>query len=104
MTTENGLTAPSHMRRNIETFRRRLEHVTARMDSYRAEGRGPSGFDEAEAHALAWALPVLEAEWDAAVRLAATIDTMADPRDRITQEGRAARRAYRIEHAQEAGR
>lgn len=66
MATTNGLAAPRKARRHVETLRRRHDFLVQRVA---AIGPDHSGYDDAERTALAWALPVLEAEADHLARL-----------------------------------
>lgn len=68
MTTENGVTPPKVVRSAINTFLDRRDWLTSRQDARVAEGRGRDGFADKELAAIAVALPLLEAEWDAVTR------------------------------------
>lgn len=67
MTTEDGLPPTRQARAYIETLRTRLLWIESRLVV--VPGSGAAVFYEAERDALAWALAVLEAEYDAIVRL-----------------------------------
>lgn len=70
MSTENGLEPLKFARRDIEVLRGRLEFIAGRIEAMVAEGHvGRAGFLVAESRALAWALPVLEAEFDNLARM-----------------------------------
>lgn len=86
MTTENGLLLPSTMARNIERLHRRVEFLEARIAERLDAGRpeAHNGFDRAELDALTWAIPVLEAEHLAAIRLARLVlEAAGVPEDRL---------------------
>lgn len=80
MTTENGLLLPSVMARHIDRLRNRADFLEGRMAARDAAGPHTgdvNGFDRGEHQALMWAIPVLEAEHMAAIRLARHVLAMA---------------------------
>lgn len=78
MTTEDGLLHPSRMARHIDRLRDRAEFLRDRMAARRERGEERSnGNDRAELDSLEWALPVLEAEHLAGIRLARHVLAMA---------------------------
>lgn len=71
MTTEDGLARVKHARTAIEALRDRLAWLDQQTALWEADHGtpDPNGYRAVEARALRWALPVLEAEWDALARL-----------------------------------
>lgn len=84
MSTEHGLALLQHARRNIEALRDRLDYLDGWLDAHEAAtGHPDTGVRALEARAIRWALPVLEAEWDALARIKRDVIVPAmDPRDR----------------------
>lgn len=99
MTTENGFTRPPVMRARIERLRRRAEYledsIAAKFEQGYSETSPAVMFAEKELAALEWAIPVLEAEYDAAVRLQRKIVTLTHPKiknvERAVESGEALR-------------
>lgn len=72
MTTEQGLPKSATARRHIERLRNRLDYLDRWIADFEAStGHEENGYRRAEAEAIRWAIPVLEAEWDNLVRLRA---------------------------------
>lgn len=70
MTTENGLEKLAFVRDNIEVLRDRLAYLEEWLEGHlAATGVPDTGVRCQEAVAIRWALPVLEAEWDAHGRI-----------------------------------
>jgi hypothetical protein len=63
MAIDEGMPHPAEARKFIELLRSRRGWVETKIAKRKADGL-PTGFDVLELHALDWALPVLEAEWD----------------------------------------
>lgn len=93
MTTENGAHPAPVVRNAIGVFERRREFLQCRIAERVAAGKPDSnGFDVSEVAAIDVALPILEAEWDAASRLRRSLsdrvgfDVMQDAH-RYSEEG-----------------
>lgn len=81
MTTEDGLSKLQHVRRNIETLADRLDYLDGWLEAHEAAvGHPDTGVRACEARAIRWALPVLEAEWDALARIQRDIVMPAEGR------------------------
>jgi hypothetical protein len=70
VSTEAGMESLEHARRDIEVLRDRLVY----LEQWSAEREAVTGVPDTgvraqEARAIRWALPILEAEWDAMLRI-----------------------------------
>jgi hypothetical protein len=70
VSTENGMELLPHARRDIEVLRDRLDYLDGWLEAHEAAtGHPDTGVRMQEARAIRWALPILEAEWDAMARI-----------------------------------
>lgn len=75
MALENGLEKLSRARKHIDRLRDRRLYLLDKIENLEAVGKDMSnGFERGEAEAIAWALPILEAEWDNLRRMRIQVD------------------------------
>jgi len=79
MTTENGLPLPRKVRAHIKVLRDHHAWLCCYADDREAIGL-PAALVRRQIEAFEWALPVLEAEWDAVTRLHREIVSPAEVR------------------------
>lgn len=86
MSTENGIEEHKRVQRNINIILDRLQYLQDKQAERIDDRLNPSHYLDMEIRALEWALPILEAERDALLRLTLAI------RAEAKVEGPAARR------------
>lgn len=87
MTTENGIDRIKTMRHHIETLRRRREYVLGQIEEKWPDGEPGYTYERAEVNAIEWALPVLEAEFDAMARRRHAMDEQYQYLSRMEASG-----------------
>lgn len=82
MSTENGIQHSKTIRHHIEVLRGRLEYLEDRDAEFREQGARTNHFVAQEIYAIRWALPILESEWENAIRLRELVNSVSHPKDR----------------------